>query len=202
MRYIEARVSEDAALRFFHRRRLGNLYGLLRRRSRVTTLGGKSLPYMERVWLPHYRIDIRVVSHRGPGQISVSVEGHSGSFAIFQMHEDLVEGNLDEELFPPALTQEEAVETGRRELLKTILRRRGQQEKPYIEDTLGVDIFYYPFWVYYFRRRGRYLDIRLQDAISGERGGNRTKMGLLNAFAKKARERRASDGAAPAANGQ
>ena len=90
MRYIPARVSKDAALAFFQRRRFGNLYGLLRQRTAVTP-GGQRLPYLERVWLPYYLIAIRLDSRRGEGEVTVSVEAYSGAFAIFQMHDELVE---------------------------------------------------------------------------------------------------------------
>ncbi len=189
MKYIEARVSEDAALRFFERRRFGNLYGLLCRRrfGAQSEIGaGKRLPYLERIWLPYYIITIRVNSHRGEGEVAVSVEGHSGSFAIFQMHDDLVEGDLNEEVFHPKLAEDEAIKIGRKELLRAILRRRAAREKPFIEETIGAGLFYYPYWVYYYERWGSSLDIRLQDALTGEKGGNRTKMGVLGAFASKA----------------
>jgi len=181
VKYIEARVSKETALRFFTRRRLRNAYGLLRSRRRLLP-SGREIPYIERVWMPFYIVTLRVVSHRGPGEVTVSVEGYSGSFAIFQMHEDLVEGALTEEWFPPRMSEEEAVRVGREQLLQTILRRRGQQEKPVVEETLGIDVIYYPFWVYYFERRPGVLDIALQDALTAERGGNRNRAGLLDAF--------------------
>ncbi|HOZ48003.1 MAG TPA: hypothetical protein PLO37_25780 [Candidatus Hydrogenedentes bacterium] len=181
MRYIAPRVPEEASRRFFTRPRFRNLFGLVPPRTAKMVPGSKA-PYVELVWLPFYLITLRVSSPRGPGTISTSVEGYSGSFAIFQMHDNLVEGDVNGEYFPPQLTTEEAVGIARKELLLSIMRRRGQQEKPCIEDTVGLDLFYYPFWVYYIRRRRRFIDILLQDALTGERGGNRNKMGLLNAF--------------------
>ncbi len=141
------------------------------------------MPRIERVWLPYYVVTLKLASPRGEGAVSVSVEGYSGAFAIFEMHDDLVEGDLEEEAFQPMLSEEEAVAIGRRELLRTILRRRGQREKPVIEETLGVEVFYYPYWVYYYERRRGLLDIRIQDALTGEKGGNRTRYGILSAFA-------------------
>ena len=181
MKYIEARVPKDAALRFFERRRFKNLYGFLKRRPGWTK-DGRKLPYIECVWMPFYLIDFRVVSRKAPGIVSVSVEAYSGSFAVFQMQDNLLEGELEEEWFAPGITEKKAIAIGRRDLLLTIMRRRSQQGKPVIEDTLAVDVFYYPFWVYYFQRRGRYIDVALQDALTGESGGNRNRAGLLNAF--------------------
>lgn len=181
MKHIEARVSRNAALAHFRRRRFRNLYGLLLPRPSVTP-SGATLPALERVWLPFYLIDVHVSSRRGPGTMSVSVEGYSGAFAVFERHDNLVDGDIADECFPPRLSPEQAVEIGRQQLLQSILRRRSQQVKPSMGDTLRVSVFYHPFWVYYFQRRGGRLDFRVQDALTGEKAGNRNRSGLLDAF--------------------
>jgi hypothetical protein len=184
MKYIEPRASDMAALRFFERRRLGNLWGLLRRRSRsvqdVTRRG--CLPFLELAWLPYFMVPIRVVSKGGPGEITVSVEAYSGAFAVFEMHDNLVEGRFDGDVFPPKLEESEAVQLARTGLLKAIMRRRGQRHKPVIDEVLDVRVFYYPYWVYYFERRRNRIDFKIMDALTGEKGGARTKTGLLGAF--------------------
>ncbi|HDP35965.1 MAG TPA: hypothetical protein ENN29_12745 [Candidatus Hydrogenedentes bacterium] len=190
MIYVPASVDAEKARAFFRRRRWGNLFGALglepptqeKKRGVVT-----QLPCMERVWVPHYQIDFQVFSRKGPGVVSVSVEACSGCFAIFQMHDALVEGEKEEETLPLLLDEKDAVMQGRKQLLQTIMRRRGQQGKPVIENTLATAVFYYPFWVCYFKRRGKFIDVKLQDAVSAERGGNRTKQGILNAFVAKRR---------------
>ena len=95
MTYIEPRVSEAAARRFCPRRP-GTLWGLLGR-GRLHPSGAnqpKRLPHLELIWLPYYLVPIRVRSRRGPGIIHVSVAAHSGAFAVFQMHDNLVNGPL------------------------------------------------------------------------------------------------------------
>ncbi len=185
MRYVPARVDADAARLFFRRRRWGNLFGLLTRDGPAhdkTPGTSAPLPCIERVWIPHYLVDFRVESRKGPGEISISLDACSGSFAIFQMHTDLEEGELVEDCLTPLIPEDVAIKQGRRQLLQAIMRRRGQYGKPIIKETLGLSTFYYPFWVYYFQRRGKYIDVHLQDACSAERGGNRTRQGVLNAF--------------------
>ena len=96
------------------------------------------------------------MSRKGAGEVSVSLEACSGCFAIFQMHDALVDGDLNEECLPPLIGEQDAAVQGRRQLLQVIMRRRGQYGKPVIEELLASDVFYYPFWVYYFQRRGKY----------------------------------------------
>jgi hypothetical protein len=183
MQVIEPRVTEDEARRYFERHRAGNLWGLLRPR-RITTgpLGSTKpgKPPIELVWLPHYHVRFRVFSRRGPGEIAVSVEAHSGSFAVFQMQEDLIDREIEGEVFEPRLSCDRATEIGRRDLLKSILRQRGQWNKPEVRETLGVDLFYYPFWVYYYERKRGLFDIQVYDAARGVKGGPRTKVGILS----------------------
>lgn len=182
--YVPPRIDAEQARRFFVRRRWGNLFGLVRGAAPALVVASRprQLPCMERVWIPHYQLDYRVVSHAGRGEVSISLDACSGCFAFFQMHAALVEGDLDEECLPTLISEADAERQGRRDLLNAILRRRGQRGKPVIEDMLSIRVFYYPFWVCYFRRWRRFIDIRLQDAYSGERGGNRTRQGVLNAF--------------------
>jgi len=139
------------------------------------------LPRVQLVWLPHFIVSVKVTSSKGPGEIDVSVEGHSGSFAVFQMHPDLVErSEVEGEAFPPRLSPEEAIQIGRTELLKTILRQRGHRQKPAIVGTGNIDLFYYPFWIYYYERRRGLIDIQIFDAARGVKGGARTKVGILS----------------------
>ena len=182
MRFIESRVSQAEAIRFFQRRRLGNLWGLFMRPDpNVGTL--KRMPYLERIWLSYYQIPIDVTSVHGPGVITVSVEAHSGAFAIFEMHKDIVEGELEGQAFPPKLTEEEAAVIGRKGLLKSIMRRRGQRGKPVVHSPGAAEVFYYPYWVYYYERRRGFIDIKALDALTREKAGARTKVGILGAFA-------------------
>lgn len=184
MQVIEPRYTEEEARRFFERRRAGNLWGLLKPRSPVRPTHGSAAPKagrIELVWLPHYWIRFRVTSSRGPGEIAVSVEAHSGSFAIFQMEENLVERQAVEgEVFEPRLPHDRATEIGKRDLLRSILRQRGQWNKPEVKEAAGLDLFYYPFWVYYYERRRGLLDIQVYDAARGVKGGPRTKVGILS----------------------
>ncbi len=176
-------MSEESALAFFQRRNWKNLWGLLRvsSKTRVSQSTSPRLPRTQIVWLPHHIVSIQVDSRQGPGEIDISVEAQSGAFAIFQMHENLEDvESVEGEVFDFKIEEKEAIEIGRRELLKTILRRRGQREKPAIVGAGKVDHFYYPFWIYYYERRRGLLDIQVFDAARGIKGGTRTKVGILS----------------------
>lgn len=138
--------------------------------------------HIERVWLPLYLVTFHVSSPKGPGFIRVFVEAYSGAFAIFQMNDAIVEGALAEEWFPPKMSEQEAVERGRAELLHTILRQRGAGGKPLIETCEAVEVLHYPFWVFYYERRPGLLDIKVLDAATGDKAGAKTKAAILEAF--------------------
>ncbi len=192
MQYVDAAVSEEEAIQFFNRRRFGNLYGLLRWRSLLVSQENnraRILPYIERVWMPYYLVDIQIVSGKEYSIQTASIEAYSGAFALFEMHEALREGALDELWFPPGMTEQEALDNSRRDMVRVIMRRRGgMRNKLVIEQAVCTGIFYYPFWVCY-RKRGKGIDVQLQDAISGERGGARNRIGFLNAMIARRRRK-------------
>jgi hypothetical protein len=190
MKFIEPRIDHNAALRTFERRRLANLWGLLRRRHSTRSNAGsreRRLPFAEPAWLPYYIIPIKVSSSRGESQITVSVEAYSGAFAIFQMHADIVDGEVDGETFPPRLTEEEAARIGQKELLATIMRQRSRGQKPVPGAVISVDVLHYPFWVYYYERRPGFLDIKVLDAATGSKPGGKTRIALIEAFSAASR---------------
>ena len=49
-------------------------------------------------------------------------------------------------------------------------------------DLVSSDLLLYPFWVYYYERKPGALDILIEDAVTGAKGGAKTKAAILNAF--------------------
>lgn len=174
-------------MRFFQRRwwlrRLARLG-----RGEPRTLSPR-LPYAELVWMPHYLITFRVVSPKGPGESDVSVDAYLGAFAIFQMHDQLREGEMEEDAFPPEMPAAQAVADARKRLLQSIMYRRGHRNKPYPEEALALQTFYYPFYVYYYERRRGKLDIKVFDPVRGENPGSKTKNAILRAMVVQRRDR-------------
>ena len=163
--------------------------GLFRRaaiRFNPRRVGGSArLPKLETIWLPRHLFDIRCVLGKDERVITACVDSHSGMFTVFEMDAWLVEFDTPEPCFGPSMPLEEAETIARRELLSFILRQRGLIAKPEPRDTVRVRLIHYPYWVYYFDAGG-HVDIRVLDAVSGERGGGKAKRAVLNAFAHNA----------------
>lgn len=191
MTYVAANFSREHAERFFNRRRFGNLWGLLRRGPR-----GNRAPHIELVWMPHYLVEVNVTSRNGPGVIPVSVEAHSGAFALCDALDGLREGDPADdvagECLSPALDEEAARALALKELRETIMRRRSQEHKPLIQDIRGVSLFQYPYWLEHYERWRGKLDIHVFDAVSGTAGGAMTKTGILSALIQASRRKRAA----------
>lgn len=150
-------------------------------RLRSGKLRDVSLPKLEVIWLPRHLFDIRCVLGKNERNITAAVDSYSGMFTVFEMQEWLVDGEPSQ-TFAPYMPEKEAESLARRELLSFILRQRGTMAKPEPRETAAVHLIHYPYWVYYFDGGG-FIDIRVLDAVTGERGGGKAKRAVLNAFA-------------------
>ena len=152
------------------------------------------LPKLEIVWLPRHLFDIRCVLPKDERVITACVDSHSGGFTVFEMDNWLVDSEAPGPAFAPAMSLDEAELIARRELLSFILRQRGILAKPEPRETVRVRLIHHPYWVYYFDGGG-YVDIRVLDAVTGERGGGKAKRAVLNAFAHGAARNEVKSGA-------
>lgn len=178
-RHLRPSVDEDYA-----RTRLGAGWTMRFRRwwaARRDPIRAAKYPSLELVWLPAYRVTIPLESPTGVRAQVCSVEGRSGSFALTDTDDALVEGAPDGQCFEPVLSETEAETAARRELLNAILRRRGRAGKPTPLDTERIELVAHPYWVYYFLR-GRHIDIRVLDAVTGQLTGNKIRLALFDAF--------------------
>jgi len=182
MRHLPCRLDEAAALRALRAQRRGLIKRLFTRPVKAPNPDTpRTPPFFERIWMPYYVVPVQVTSTKGPGEILTSVDGWAGGFAIFQREVNLLEGEVEGDIFHPKLSPGEVVPIARRELLTSIMRRRGQR-KPVITGAGEPYLVYFPYWVYYYEpRRGRYA-IRLVDAADGQIPGNRLRNAVLEAF--------------------
>lgn len=186
MAYIEASVSRQQASTVAQQRQgrgFRKVFGKRQPPVDVPLRGDGSLPCIELIWFPHYLISITVTSRKGRGEITVLVEGYSGAFVIFEMHEVIVQGDPPKRTYPPTLTEEAATEIGRKRLVRAIMHQRSRGSKPMLEETATVSLLQYPYWVYYYERRPSLLDIRVVDGVMGSLVGTKTKVAILEAFA-------------------
>ncbi|HNT86994.1 MAG TPA: hypothetical protein PKL84_03935 [Candidatus Hydrogenedentes bacterium] len=192
---LPARIDAVMAARAFTRPRWGNLFGLLGRNRAVSPnpdVSPGALPRIERIWTPAYAIKLAIASRRGPGTVWVSVDGCSGTFALFERAGELAERDVSEYALSPTLDEGTAVAAARRGLLQYILRRRGQGHKPVVETVETILPYHAPVWVLYYRRFRRFIDLAVVDGYTGSPMGARAKQAVLNAIIADHKQRRAS----------
>ena len=182
---LPARIGGEQAARHFSRPRLRNLFGLLVRPAHVASPSDPTTripPFVERLWMSAYAVCLHAVSNQGDRQVWTSVEGISGEFTLLDCVDDLVPGIPDDNWFPPAFNEERAAELARKGLLKYVMAQRGQLNKPVVDAVVETRLYHFPIWVYYFRRQGRFLDIKVLDARTGKSAGAKMRVAVLNAF--------------------
>lgn len=148
----------------------------------VYDCGAGRLPAIELIWFPHYLIPIRLTTPKVESWQTVSVEGGSGAFAIFDVEDEVKNGVPNARLYPPKLSEADAVKEGRNRLLRTIMHQRSRGAKPKLGETGAVRLLQYPYWVFYYERRRKFVDVKVVDAIMGRRAGAKTRAAVLDAF--------------------
>jgi hypothetical protein len=195
MKIVPQRVSESQARAWFRRRGFGLLGWLLGLLTPGKTLKDRTLPRLELIWMPHYLYSVEVCLPRKPsGTMGITVDAWGGVFMVVEMTGDLDEGDPQEAVFQPMMTPEQAESVGREQLVRALMRRRGQRDKPTPGNTVSHELFYYPFWVYYYQRMPGAIDIGLLDAASGDKTGPRMKRAVLKAFHQAGSEGLKEDG--------
>jgi hypothetical protein len=192
---LPARIAGEQSARHFSRPRLGNLFGLLARPVRVAAPSDPSTripPFVERLWLPAYAVCLRAASKEGEHQVWTSVEGISGDFTLLDCVDDLVPGIPDDNWFPPAFNEERAAELARKGLLKYVMAQRGQLNKPVVDAVEETRLYHFPIWVLYYRRQGRFLDIKVLDARTCKSAGAKMRVAVLNALVAAKRSRQST----------
>lgn len=188
---LPARINGEEAARRFTRPRLANLYGLTVRPVRVASAGDASTrvpPFIERLWMPAYAVRLHTSTRGKPGGVWAAVDAWSGQFSLLEREGEIAPREPEEERFPPRLDEREAETLARAGLLQYILRRRGQS-KPVIEGVEKVELYYYPLWVLYYRRRRKFLDIKVLDGYTGDTTGAKMRAAIIDALVAARQER-------------
>lgn len=142
---------------------------------------------LERVWLPHYLISIDVRRGNEQRVAMALVGGHEPTVSLVEPASLAWAEEPPPETFPARIDPAQALEAAREALLRLLLARPGWGRQLALEAGGRVEPIQYPFWAYYFRRRGGMLDVRLLDAVSGSPAGPKAKVALLSALADAAR---------------
>ena len=188
MRHLEAVIPERAVLPVCNSGcSMAWLRLAIRLRPEDEGLGGRKLPYTQKIWFPYHIYTFEMTSRKDPGIMQVSVESWSGAFAIFQLAEHLRDSLPDDgEIFAPKLSIEDCEPHARDNLIHTIMRQRSRfGGKPVPGDIIERETILYPLWVFYYARKSNVIDVKLVDGMSGRQSGHRTRSGVLEAFVAK-----------------
>lgn len=177
MPFLEFQVDEARARAWFSRRRAGNLWGLF------STGAGRGTVCPRRVGIPYYRVPVMRDGAGLPGASALCVDAVGGSFSFLHGLDQFREGRAACETLPVLLTPEEALARAREGLVAAVLGQRGGRKKTDLALDGAPQLFTYPLWVCICRRRRGYLDVRVLDAVSGERGGPAVRSAVLKGFA-------------------
>ena len=184
MKHLPARVPEDRARKIAAQGLWWNLFRLAESfipSFKPALSVAKPLPHIELVWMPYYVIDVGLEGPHGADSIRISVDGYEGQFSVYPFESDARDGDVEGAAFVPALTPEEALRFATAGALNWLLLN--QRKRRMTPGAMRViELLRYPFWVYYYQRRRGLLDLRIVDAVTGERTGSKTKTAIVRAF--------------------
>ena len=177
MRYVRVQFDLDEAAKLLTKSKLSNLRRFF---------GVQHAPALriELIYLPHYAITIPVYQGKSKSTAGAAIEALSGAFSLRRYKDELLSDTPPEpgEIFAPQIKEGDALDIARDGILRNALRERGGRRTFQWADPESVELLQHPFWVYYYARRRGLLDIRLLDAVTGDRPGSKTKGGVLDAF--------------------
>lgn len=177
MRYVRAQFDLDESVKLLTKSKLSTI-------RRVFGLQHAPALRIELIYLPHYSITVPVYQGESRSTAGAAIEALSGAFSLRRYKDELLSDTPPEpgEVFTPKIQEDEALDIARDGILRNALRERGGRRTFQWADAEAVELLQHPFWVYYYARRRGLLDIRLLDAVTGDRPGSKTKGSVLDAF--------------------
>ena len=174
MKYVKPEISEQKAQNILSRKISSFAVRITKRHV--------SLKRIELIYLPYYLFDILLTGKKGIQKITVSVDGLLGN-TMFFTRESLnyvaeVNNPVCDFVLSSTEAQKIATEEYKWQLLEHGLRNRKALS---LEDVSQTEIIFYPFWVGYYQK-GRYLDFKAVDGISGEVQGIKMRKVFLKAL--------------------
>jgi len=166
---------------------------VLSRHSAENILSGKSskkniLKKVELVYLPYYLFKILLSTERRERkEVCISADGISGNFSFFTAEKIDFTEKPEGDSFDFVISRKEAEKKALEEYRWLLIKHSFTKSRlPRLETISETSLIYYPYWVGYYERGGRY-DFRALDGISGEFGGIRMREVFLSAFRQTAR---------------
>jgi hypothetical protein len=131
----------------------------------------KNIIKIELFYLPSYIVEVQVNTQKEIKRQSLCIDAVLGSFAFFELSEITTTPPDSFSSCPFYLEKSEieknAVTEYRRHLLLTGLKMRYRFQ---VEKIISTRPVYYPFWIGYFKRKGK-IDFDVVDAVGGEHQG-------------------------------
>ncbi len=182
---LPLRFAGGEAVEIFNHPRFFNCYGLLCKPIRVARPGQPETrvpPFVELLWMPAYAIRFSALLRGEPSEVWVTVDGCGGHVQVLEDTRHFALLDMEEDAFEPRIDEAGAAELGRKGLLHYTLKQR-RLHKPIIQDIEENNLFWYPIWVCYIRKRfGTKLDFRVIEAHTGRKGGARLRVAVINAL--------------------
>ncbi len=190
---LPALINAEAAARFFAGPRLGNGFGLFAQKA-VVAVGDdpatRVMPFIERLWLPSFAVRVHATSPRREQSVWTAVEGINGEFSLLECNNELAERELDGDVFPAMIDPARVAALARKGAMHYVLIQRGLINKPVVDGVEEIRPYHYPVWACYYRRRGVFLDVMVQDARTGKSGGPKMRISVLHALVARKKELR------------
>jgi len=132
--------------------------------------------------VPLFLFEILVQAEEKKSNTVISCDAIMGETAIFQgedhRHSEQAQGTVCE----PVLEQEQAKELARKYGHALILNQAmGYGRKASLQDVNFVEMIFYPYWIGYFKKGGRY-DFRIIDSMTGQLQGPKFRRLFLQAL--------------------
>jgi hypothetical protein len=150
-------------------------------RSRLPPFRRRVLEKLELLGLPHYLFQVEVAAANETKTVAVAVEAVDGTVAVLEGGAAFSEESKVTPL-PAVLTLEEARDRVRTEFRWNLIAQAIKRKKHFqIKKVEGGELFYYPYWAGYYRRRGKW-EFELMDAGSGMVQSSTVRRAVLKAL--------------------
>ena len=178
--YIQADVLEEEAKDKLSQRK--SFFPLKIKHKKLT------LKTIELVYLPFYVFEVILSGEEGEQNVRVSLDGLLGNTLFFVEKNLSSKENIRNLVCPFILTQPEAAEKVLKDYKGLLLEYGLQARKTFtVERISEAREMYYPFWIGYIQK-GKGIDFRAIDGVTGELQGIKMRKVLLRAFRELAQE--------------
>ncbi len=141
---------------------------------------------LELLWLPNYWVRFAVADGAKTKRFEALVCGHGQGAVAVDLSRQTWQTIDSSDTFAESLATTVAIEQAHDGLKAAMVRAPKWSSRAVVGEP-QCELIGYPYWVYYYRRRGDKLDVRLLDAMTGRLAGPKAKAAFLAALAHQKR---------------